>query len=465
MTILEHPQAQDLLQAATVTASAVAACADRLGDFLARYLPLLQRSEQRHSADAVIRGKLSGLDRKTSEPIAIQAGLPRKPLQSFVGWGAWDDETLMAELRAHVKEQWADPHAVLVIDPSSFPKKGTQSCGVQRQWCGRLGKVENCQVGVFLFYACRHGHVGVDRRLFLPKEWAADQDRREKTHVPEAVAYQERWQIALDMIRTSKDLPHAWVAADSEFGRAAAFRAELRGMGQRYLLDVPQNVLVRDLQEEVQQPARRHGSQKKAPWHSVKQWAEALPAGRWQRFVVRAGEKGPLEVDAVMTRVQTMQDDRVGPEERLVVTRSVADPSEVWYRLADPGELTLEEAVRAGGERHRAEQALQEGKGEVGLDQYEVRSWVGWHHHVTLSLLALWFLSLERVRVGGGKGGGDGQPVEAGVHAVAFAPRPQRRADRRRDQPRAEADGGGAHLPLARQEQDLPALPQCRGAA
>jgi SRSO17 transposase len=441
MTILEHPQAQELLEAASITPDQVAGCASRLSDFLARYLPLFARSEQRAHAETVIEGKLSGLDRKTSEPVANQAGVPRKPIQSFVGWGAWDDETLMAELRAHVREEWADPDAVLVIDPSSFPKKGAESCGVQRQWCGRLGKVENCQVGVFLFYACARGHAPLDRRLFLPREWADDEGRREKAHVPAEVAYQERWQIALDMVRRARaeGLPHSWVSADSEFGRAARFRAELRRMKERYLVDVPENLLARDLDERVEQPARRHGSPKKAPWRNVKEWAESQPAGRWRRFAVRAGEKGPLEVDALMARVQTMQDGRVGPEERLVVTRGVADPREVWYRLAPAGELELPEAVRAGGERHRAEQVLQEGKGEVGLGQYEVRSWVGWHHHATLCLLALWFLSLERVRVGGEKDGGDGEPVEASVREVVAVPRANRGANRRRDQPRAAA--------------------------
>lgn len=132
MTILEHPQAQELLQAATITADQVSACASRLTEFLRRYLPLFTRSQQRHNATVVLEGKLSGLDRKTSEPIATQAGMPRKPLQSFVGWGAWDDEALMALVRRHVQQEWHDPDAVLVIDPSSFPKKGSESCGVQR---------------------------------------------------------------------------------------------------------------------------------------------------------------------------------------------------------------------------------------------------------------------------------------------------------------------------------------------
>jgi SRSO17 transposase len=315
-TILEHPhpQAQELLEAATITADQVSACAGLLDDFLARYLPLFTRSEQREHAKVILKGKLSSLERKTSEPIAIEADLPRKPLQSFVGAGAWDDESIMAQLRDHIRLEWNDPDSVLVIDPSSFPKKGTHSCGVQRQWCGRLGKVENCQVGVFLFYASKHGHAGLDRRLFLPKEWADDKARRDETHVPQEVVYLERWQIALGMIRGCKELPHA--------------RAE---------------------------------------------------------------------------------------------------------------EVELKEAVRAGSERHRAEQVLQEAKGEVGLGQYEVRSWVGWHHHMTLSLLALWFLALYRGRVGGEKDRVDCLDAASGLQQVAGQPAPQRGTDCRTHHPRAAA--------------------------
>jgi len=449
--ILEHPEAVSLLEQASLSPGQVAVCSGRLSGFLARYLPLFRRQEQRQNASLVIQGKLSGLERKTSEPIAISAGVHRKPLQSFVGWGPWDDESVMDHLRLHVKEQWHDPQAVLVIDPSSFPKKGTQSCGVQRQWCGRLGKVENCQVGVFLFYSsCRHGHAGIDRRLFLPREWAGDPRRRAKAHVPETVVYQERWEMALGMVDrcASEGLAHAWVCADSEFGRVAEFRSGLRKREERYLLDVPEATQVRDLDEEVQQPARRHGSPRKAPWRSVKGWAEEQPAWRWRTFLVRDGEMGPLVEEAVTTRAQTMQDHRVGPEERLVVTRSESDRSQVWYRLAGPGEdLDLKEAVRAGSERHRAEQALQEGKGEVGLGHYEVRRWDGWHHHMTLSLLALWFLALERARVGGGKdrggrGGGGGGGAGSAADGLAAAPGVHAPAEEAGARPGADSPGG-----------------------
>src|SRR3954447_7219252 len=160
--ILEHPQAQELLEAAVITAKEVNDCSRRLRDFLRRYLPLLQRQEQRDNALTLIQGKLSGLDRKTSEPIANAAGVHRKPLQAFVGSSPWDDEAVMAEIRSDVRQQWADPDGVFVLDGSAFPKKGTRSAGVARMWCGRLGKVENCQLGIFLAYACKHGHAPLD---------------------------------------------------------------------------------------------------------------------------------------------------------------------------------------------------------------------------------------------------------------------------------------------------------------
>src|SRR5205085_11165374 len=138
-----------------------------------------------------LQGKLSGLQRKTSEPIASQAGRPRKPVQHFVGAGRWDDEAVMAELRRHVALEAADPDAVLVLDPSAFPKSGYDSCGVARQWCGRLGKVDNCQVGVFAAYVTAAGYAPVDRQLYLPADWAADADRRAATHVPEGVSFRE----------------------------------------------------------------------------------------------------------------------------------------------------------------------------------------------------------------------------------------------------------------------------------
>jgi SRSO17 transposase len=397
MTILEHPDAQTLLGDATLCPQQIEQLAAQIEPFLVRYHRHFRRTEQRDNARLMLLGKLSSLPRKTCEPIAHHFGVRRENLQDFVGSSPWDDEAVMAQLRREVAHEWSDPQGVLIIDPSSFPKKGTQSCAVARQWCGRLGKVENCQVGIFLCYACRCGHVGLDRRLWLPVEWAEDADLRAETHVPEGVVYRERWQVALDLIDRAKAVPHAWVVADCEFGRASAFRAALRARGERYLLDVLDDTLIRDQEAPVTQPARRRGSARKAPWQRVKAWAESQPASRWQRFHVRAGEKGPLVVEALTVRVHTRQEHRPGPEERLVVTRTVEQEPRIHYRLSNAVEgVGLAELVRIASERHRAEQVFEEGKSEVGLGQYEVRGWPGWHHHMTLSLLALWFLAQRR---------------------------------------------------------------------
>src|SRR5436305_5350655 len=325
MSLLDHPEARALLADALLTPEAVAGCQDRLNAFLQRYLPHFYRTEHRAHASTVIHGLLSGLERKTCEPIATQAGLHRKTLQTFVGAGAWEDDGVMAELRQHVRQELAEPEGVVVIDPSAFPKKGTESCGVARQWCGRLGKVDNCQVGVFLAYAARTGYAPLDRRLFLPEDWADDPIRRDKCHVPPEVEVPEKRLIALDLLdRSLQGLAHGWIAGDDEFGRASEFRVALRLRKEPYVLDVPCNTTVRD--PERRRPPRRKagaGRKREVPFVRAAVWARSQPASRWERITVRAGEKGPLEVEAMTVRVRTKQDGRIGPEERLIVQRSV----------------------------------------------------------------------------------------------------------------------------------------------
>jgi len=433
MSLLEHPQAQELMADATLTVAAVRHCQAHLRAFLQRYLPLFYRQEQRALAPLVIQGRLSDLERKTSEPIAYQAGHTRKPVQHFVGAGLWDDEAVLAELRRHVAEELGHADAVLVLDPSSFPKKGTASCGVGRQWCGRLGKVDNCQVGVFLAYAAAGGYALLDRRLYLPADWATDAKRRRKTHVPPAIVFQESWRIGLELLqRSGTDVPHGWVTADDEFGRVSEFRAQLRLRRERYVLDVPCNTLVR----EVAATAGR-----RPPFERVDAWAARQPAGRWKTITVRDGEQGPLKVRALARRVQTKDEcGQVGPSETVVVIRSLGPDPQTWYTLSNAHrDERLPQLVCVHSKRHRVEEALQAGKGEVGLGHYEVRSWVGWHHHMTLSLLALWFLVVERRRLGGKNTGSDDVPTPAGVQSAAAAAATASRPNRRRGQSCAAA--------------------------
>jgi SRSO17 transposase len=410
MSLLEQPEAQALLADAVVSVDDIRSCRDHITRFLRRYLPLFYRQEQRGHATAFVDGLLSGLERKSVEPIAAKSGVPRKDLQYFVGCGGWDDDKVMAELRKHVREELAEEDGIIVLDPSAFPKKGTHSCGVARQWCGRLGKKENCQLGVFLAYVSSKGHAPLDRRLYLPRDWVDDPLRRKECHVPEGVTYRTTWEIAHDLLgRSGPDVPHTWVVGDDEFGRASQFRAALRDDGERYMLDVPCNTNIRDLDARRPPRKRAHGGVKrKTPFVRVDTWARKLPADRWTRLTIRDGAKGPLEVEAVSARVQARHLRRIGPEERILVIRTIDSKPDWTYSLnnASP-ETALAEQVRARSSRHRIEEVLQQGKGEVGLAHYEVRSWVGWHHHVTLALLALWFLILERRGFGGKNTVGD----------------------------------------------------------
>lgn len=414
MTILDHPDAQALLADADLSPEAVRACIDHLTAFTQRYLPLFHREEQRAHALTLLRGKLTGLQRKTTEPIAIQAGQKRRPLQLFVGAGGWDDRSVLTELRGHVAAELGDPEGVFILDGSGFPKKGADSCGVARQWCGRLGKVDNCQVGYFLAYAAPRGQALLDARLYLPQDWADDSKRRAKTYVPKEIVFQEGWRIALDLLDKARAaLPGSWVAGDDEFGRCTALRGALRLRRLRYVLDVPCNTLVRDPTER--RPPSRPGGKSRLPrFERVDQWVARQPAGRWRTVKVRDGEKGPLKVRVLLAMVQTKDEDGcVGPRERLAVLRSCEAKPQTWYTLSNAREAKRWQLAQVHGARHEAEELLEAGKGEVGLGHYEVRSWVGWHHHLTLSLLALWFLQLERLRLGGKNPGGDGA---AGAH-------------------------------------------------
>lgn len=458
MSLLDHPDAQALLADATLTPEAVAGRQDRLTAFLQRYLPRFYRVEHHAHAGTVIHGLLSGLGRKTCEPIASRAGLHRKTIRTFVGSGAWDGDAVIAALRDHVRDELAAPQAIALLDSSGFVKRGTASCGVARQWCGRLGKVDNCQVGIFWAYAAPRGCALVDRRLYLPEDWAADAERRKATHAPEEVTFQEAWRVAADLLRRNASLPHAWVVGDDEFGRPSEFRQWLRQQGERYLLDVPCHTTIRDL-EQRRPPRRRAGVGRKraVPFCRVDTWAARQPAARWTRLTARDGEKGPQVVEAMTVRGRAKQGRRIGPEERLLVVRTVEAQPRTSYALSNAGPAApLGELVRVHGTRPRIEALFESGKGDAGLAHYEVRSWVGWHHHVTQSLLALWFLCLERRQLGGKNSGGDAVASATDLQSIVAGPGADGGADRRGDHAGAAPERGVADLPLVCGHPDLP---------
>lgn len=385
-----------------VSAEQLAPCLEHLKAFTERYAPHLCRTEQRGHAEMFLEGLLSNLRRKTVEPIAMAHDRPRRALQRFVGAGRFSDAPLVEELKRHVGEEIGDPCGALVIDPTCFEKKGDHSVGVARQWNGRIGKEDNCQKAVLIAYAAPRGVAIVDERLYLPEAWADDTDRRAECYVPRSVAFKTSWELALDLVDGAAGLPHAWVLGDEEFGRPAEFRASLRERNERYVLDVPSNTRVRPIRQPV--PAKRHrlGRQPGPLDFRASDWARTRKSGAWVRILTREGTKGPIYVWATSTEVETRLDQSFGPRERLVVVRMPgASPDHKYLLTNAERSISIGAIVGAAMTRHSIEEAIQRAKGEAGLAQYEVRSWVGWHHHMTFALLACWFLTLERNQLGG----------------------------------------------------------------
>jgi SRSO17 transposase len=422
MGLAEPLPANELFPHAQITRKQIVPCLGNLEGFIRRYQPLFYRTEQREHARTYLEGLLSDLPRKSIEPIATDHDQHRRPLQRFVGAGAWSDDKLRREYLLHVREELGDPQGVIIIDPSAFPKKGTESVGVKRQWCGRLGKQDNCQLGVYLGYVGRGGSTLLDTDLYLPREWCRSRARRKKCHVPDPVRFRTSAKIALDLLKeVSPQLPHAWVVGDDEFGRPAWFRRALDRAQERYLLEVPSNTRIRDLEAPSPKRHRRQaGRPPAAPFRQATQWAHRQPPSAWKRLTVRDGEKGPIEVEAILAVVQTYFERRLGPRETLLVTRTLGSKPEYRFYLSNaPKEVSLERFVEVASQRHAIEECFERAKGEAGLGHYEVRSWVGWHHHMTLSLLATWFLTLEARRVGGKNTGRVGAADGGGVPGTA----------------------------------------------
>lgn len=393
---------EELLDDATVNPAVLRDMLPRLERFVEPFAALLATPEQGEHLHEYVSGLVSNVKRKSVELIAYHHDQDRQPLQKFIGQIPWDHQPHLTELARQVGAEIGAAAGVIVFDPSGFAKKGTESVGVQRQWCGRLGKVENSQVGVYMGYVSPVDHALVDVRLYLPAEWAKDKKRRKKCGVPTEVRFQTRQELALDMLGAHGPLlPHAWIAGDDEMGRSSKFRGALRALNERYLLAVPSNTLIRDCEVEPP-PYRGHGQRPKVPFTRVDRWTAALPEGAWQTIEVRPGDKGPLVVQMVKRRVLAKTERRrVGPEEMLVVTREQqADGTfKHDYHLSNAAvETPLGEFGRVSKAEHRIEEGLKRAKSEAGLAEYQVRTWEGWHHHQTLSLLATWFLTQETRR-------------------------------------------------------------------
>jgi SRSO17 transposase len=276
---------------------------DRLADCIMPYQRVLETETGQRNVHLYLQGLLSHLPGKNAEDIATFVDVERQVIQDFIGTVPWDHRPLVTVLVGQVAERLGEPDGIIAFDPSSVPKRGTHAVGVKRQWCGHRGKVDNCQVGVFMGYVSRHDHALLDFRLSLPEDWAWDERRRQACHVPLEVPYQTRQEQCLEMLDTwGEQVPHGWVTGDDELGRHTQFRHALRERGERYVLGVPCNTTMRDLEASLPAYAGR-GRPPKAPWQSVTQWRRDLDTDAWTHLMVRDGEKGPVEIAMVRRRV------------------------------------------------------------------------------------------------------------------------------------------------------------------
>ena len=343
------------------------------------------RSEPRQRVVRYVRGLLSDTERKNGWQLAEHLGDPTPDgVQHLLARADWNADAVRDDLTRYVAEHLGDSAGVLVVDETGFLKKGTKSCGVARQYSGTAGRIENCQVGVFLGYATRSGQALIDRELYLPKEWAQDASRRKTAGVPQAVTFETKLVLARRMIEraVATGLPSKWVTADAVYGSDYHFRIALENQGLGYVVGVRSDFATHLGFRQVR----------------VKALLAEVPCDSWHRLSCGAGAKGPRLYDWALVRTNC-------PEPKtyarwLLIRRSVSEPTEVaYFACGGPPGTTVAELVRVAGTRWAIEECFELAKGDCGLDEYEVRSWTGWHRHVTLSLFALAVVAVIRSRL------------------------------------------------------------------
>ncbi len=427
----------------TLTAADLDGVVEELAAYHAHFAPLFQRRQQRGWAAVYLRGLLTAdVPRKNVEALALRllgagpdADRHVRALQQFVGEGGWDDAGILAAHQRLVDETLGEDDGVLIIDGHETPKQGTHSVGVARQWCGHSGKQDNCQAGVYLGYASRRGYTLLDRRLYLPAAWftPAYAERWRAGGIPRGTAFRTKHELAGELVEAAVaagTLRARWVVADEGYGDSPALLDRWAATGLQYLAEVARDTQLWPLAEpDGQTPRVRptrwvppRGATGKGPLprkerrhpaspapQRVDAWAAQVPPRRWQRYRLLEGSKGPLVAAFVAVRVVAVRDRLPGPEGWLLVRRTLPradEEPEYKYYLSDaPADTPLGELVRVSGLRWPIEACFAEGRQELGLDHYETRSWRGWHHHLTLVILAHHFLVRLQRRLDPREGG------------------------------------------------------------
>lgn len=392
--------------------------AEELVTYHALFDDLFERREQSECSEFYLRGQLSAIDRKTVEPMVLALKGPDpaavRSVQQFLGAGAWSDQAILQRHQRLAGESLGEPDGVVIVDGSGFPKPGEHSVGVARQYCGVLGKIANCQQGVFAAYASSHGYTFLDRRLYLPKEWfdQAHGPLRQRCGVPEDLQFQTEPALALEMVcglAVGGEVPFRWVVADEHFGSNPAFLDGVAALEKGYLVEVPLSTKMWVKEPKVEPPGpgpmgrpRKHPrlAEGEPLAEEVSQIAAHLPAGAWKPYLLKEGSKGPIVAEFAFLRATRARRGRPGARVWVVLRRSTEPHAEMKVYLSNaPATCARNELVRVSGLRWPIESALEEGKGELGMDHYETRTWRGWHHPMTQTLLAHHFLVRMRLKL------------------------------------------------------------------
>ena len=411
-----RPPASGCKPAGRMSASDVAVSAEELQMFHQQFGQLFQRHEQREASWLYLCGQLTFLARKTIEPMVLELLGPKlnaiRRLQQFIGQSEWETGPLLQRMQELVGAWLGEEDGVLIVDGSGFPKQGQRSAGVAHQYCGHLGKIVNCQEGVFVAYASRRGYAFVDERLYVPEEWFTTESQRrwQMCGMPKTLAFRTEPELGLEMIsRLSAGgvIPFRWVTCDESYGRNPAFLHEIDALNKWYLAEVPADTRVWLRTPPVEPPGPGTSGRPRL-YPRVKLTAPRplelralltqLPRSAWHRRKIKEGSKGPLMVELAFVRVTPVQSQLPGPRSWAIFRRSLHSQPETKFYLSNaPTDCSRQELTRIAGMRWPVETALEEGKGEVGLDHYETRTWQGWHHHMLQSFLAHLFLMRLRI--------------------------------------------------------------------
>ena len=384
---------------------------EELRAYHAIYSPLFQRREQREAAHTYLQGLLAPLPRKSIEPmvLAVDGGAPTavRALQAFISEGMWDDGRLVQQHWKEVERDLGADDGVLMVDGSDFPKQGVHSVGVKRQYCGELGKRANCQAGVFVGYGSSQGYAMLDRRLYVPAEWLTDDaytERRRQCGLPADLPFKTKPELAQEMLAAvvqSHALRCQWVVADEAFGGNPALLDGVAGLGLWYLTEVAHTTRVWAERPALHMPPWRGRGRRPQrarlveggpQAQTVLGMASALPAEAWRRRTIKEGSQGPMVADFAALRVVAVRDALPGPDVWLVLRRHIETQELKTYLCNAPIDTPLETHVRMSGMRWPIETCFEDGKQLLGMGDYEVRSWTGWHHHMTLVILAHFFV-------------------------------------------------------------------------